>query len=160
MKLLVLAAAPLALLVGCSGPSDGVEPGQWEFTVRPVSMEAPEAPEEVRQAMQAQLDSEQAQTTSECITPAEAASFADSLGRFSGNDDCDIEESDVGDGNIMMRGTCTVPGAAGSSPITMDGSYERESLQADITLEMNAPPLGPVTILAEMTGERTGDCDA
>ena len=47
------AAAPLAFAAACSGgeQAEGVEPGQWSFTVQVTDVEAPELPPEQLQAM-------------------------------------------------------------------------------------------------------------
>ncbi len=159
---ILLAAAPIAMLAACSGASetDGVEPGQWEFTVSATGVEAPDAPQAAMQAMEAQLQSQPDQTTTECFSDAEAENFAGNLSRFSGNDNCEITNSEVGDGEILIEGTCNVPGAAEPSALVMRGTYDRTSVQATVNLDMNAPPLGDVTIEAELQGEHQGECDA
>ncbi|NNC72560.1 MAG: DUF3617 family protein [Sphingomonadaceae bacterium] len=156
----LLFVAPIALLAACSGASetDGVEAGQWEFTVTATGVDAPNAPDAAQQAMNDQLQAQPAQTTSECFSDAEADNFAANLNRFSGNENCEITNSEVGDGNILVEGSCNVPGTPEPSALVMRGTYDRTSVQATVNLDMTAPPLGDVTIEAELQGEHQGDC--
>jgi hypothetical protein len=159
MHKLLIAAVPLALLAACSGDADGgVEPGQWEFTVVAAGFDAPDAPPAAVQAMERQMQSQQPQIVQECFTPAQARNFAQSLNSFSGNDDCEITDTEAGEGELMIRGTCNIPGAASPGQLTMEGTYDRTSLTSDIVMAMDAPPLGAVTVTARMTGQHQGEC--
>lgn len=155
----VFLLAPMALLAACGGDADGgVEPGQWNFTVTPSSVEAPNAPEAMQEMIQAQIGQQPPQSTSECFSAAEARNFAGSLNRFSGNDDCEITNSEVGNGTLLIEGTCNIPGADEPAPLTMRGTYDRTQLDAEVVLEMNAEPLGEMTVTADLEGRHEGEC--
>jgi hypothetical protein len=162
MKRLLLWAPSMALIAACSGSAVSLQPGQWETTIRMTSVEMPGAPEamvaQMRQAASAP------QTSSECMTPEEAANPASKMMNPGGGaNSCQFTESTFAGGAIRVRGTCSPPGA-GRQQMSMEGSYTSTTMEARITAEMQAPPganpTGPqsVRVSGTMTGRRTGDC--
>ncbi|MCA1749363.1 MAG: DUF3617 domain-containing protein [Parasphingopyxis sp.] len=161
MRYILCGLAAATLIGGCSGGSDeGVEPGEWEFSVSATGFEAPEAPEATRQAMQSSMESTAAQTMTQCITPEQARNLDTDLGTLSGNDNCEITESVFEGGTIRVRGTCAIPGAPEPAEMRMDGTYDRTSMSMDIDMDMTVPQLGPVTTQARMEAEHKGECEA
>ncbi len=156
MKTLFLAAAPLALLAACSGgASDGVEPGEWTMTMEVTDIEAPDAPPQAIEAMRQQPP----QTDTQCITPEQATNMDGGIFAPQNNENCENMTADMSGGELAFSATCAVPGA-GSMEMTLDGTYDRETINADMEMVMAQTPMGQITMRGTMTGERTGDCDA
>lgn len=155
MKKTVFAIAPLALAAACSGGSDSIEPGEWTLTMQMTEVTAANAPAGALEAMQSQP----AQTQTQCITPAQAANPDGGLFAPQSNEDCENMDFSMSGGTISLDATCQVPGA-GAMEMTMDGTYDRTTLNADLQMVMAQTPMGEMTMSGTMTGERTGDCDA
>lgn len=157
-RAIFLAAAPLAL-AACSGgdqAEQGVEPGQWRFTVQVTDVEAPELAPEQLQAMLAQQ--QQSQSMTQCFTEAQARNLDTSTAALSGNEDCEFSESSFADGEIRVRGSCAIPNAPQPATLEMDGSYDRTSMDIDMRMVMAESPIGPMTTHLEMTGTHEGEC--
>ena len=155
-------AAALALLAACSGgeetAADGVEAGQWNFTIQVTDVEAPELAPEQLQAMLAQQ--QQSQSMSQCFTEAQARNLDTSTAALSGNDDCEFSESSFADGEIRVRGSCDIPNAPQPATLEMDGGYDRTSMNIDMRMVMAESPIGPMTTHIEMTGTHEGECQS
>lgn len=185
MKLKLLAAVGTLALAACGGgtsdpDADGdgtitqdealaaaassdfkVTPGQWENTVEFVDIEIDESrlPEEARGVLGPMLNSMKGQvnTNSSCVTQEQADRPAAEM--FSGNEnaDCEYQRFQFTGGKIDMAMTCKDPNA-GTATIVNTGTFDNESYQMDMSMEMNAPELGPMKITAKSTGKRVGEC--
>lgn len=154
MRKLILAAAPLALLAACSGGSDSLEPGEWTLTMEMTEIDAPDAPPAALNAMRQQ----QAQTQTQCITPAQAANPDGGIFAPQSNENCDDMSFTMSGGEMLLEATCNAPGV-GEMEMTIDGTYDRENIDAELEMVMAETPLGPMTMRGTMTGEHTGECD-
>lgn len=161
----VIAAVPALLVAACGGAGGGdavsLKPGQWETTVQFSSIEIPGAPPEAVQQMQQMM--RQPQTRSECITPEQAANPAGNM-MNPGGSNCNFTENTFTGGNINVQGSCQQPGQ-GNVQMRMQGTYTPESMQANISTEVQAPagmPGGAQTVRmsGNLNARRTGDCPA
>lgn len=156
MTRLLISSAACALLVACSGGSDGIEPGEWEFTMAIDEISAPEAPEAARAQVEATKPPPQVQTV--CVTPEEAADPDGGMFAPQGDDTCQNIDFTMADGRMDMEAQCQAPGMPGQMTMTMDGAYDRTSFTTDLDMEIAETPVGPMTMSGTMTGEHKGDC--
>jgi hypothetical protein len=162
MKRLMLPALPIALLFACSPGAVSLQPGMWETTVQFTSIDLPGAPPAQLAAMRAMMG--HPQTSSSCITPAEAANPTQRMMNPASNGNaCQFSESTFAGGSIRVHGTCQAPGR-GTSQTNMEGSYTATTMTATISSEMHAPAGTPgpqsVRMSGTLSARRTGDCPA
>lgn len=155
-----LRALPVMLLCACSPSAVALQPGMWETTVQFNSIDMPGASPQELAAMRAMMG--RPQTTSSCMTQAEAANPTQRMMNPSSNGNaCRFSESTFSGGTIRVHGSCQAPGRP-TSRTNMDGSYTATTIQAAISSEMQAPPGRPGPRSARMSGtlsaHRTGDC--
>jgi hypothetical protein len=160
MKRLVVPALPIALLFACSPSAVSLQPGMWETTVQFTSVDLPGAPPAQLAAMRAMMG--RAQTSSSCITPAEAANPTQRMMNPGSNGNaCQFSESTFAGGTIRVHGSCQAPGR-GTTQTNMEGSYTATTMQATISTEMQAPAgtQGPqaARMAGTLSARRTGDC--
>lgn len=164
MKRLVL-LAPCVLLFACSGSSNSLQPGQWEFTTRMTNVEVPGVPEAVAAQMRAAM-ANQTQTQSRCITPEEAANPTAGMMNPSGSaSGCTFTDQVFEGGRIQVAGTCPAPGGAGNVRTSLTGSYTPTTMETQLQAEVQStggPPGTPQTVrmTGTMNARRTGDCAA
>ena len=138
-----------------------ITPGEWENTVEfvDISIDETKLPQEVRGMMAGMLENMKGQTTvtKNCVTPEEAEQPAAEM--FAGNEDadCEYDTFEFGGGTMKMEMTCQDPGS-GMAKISNSGTYSSDSYQMDMTVEINSPEMGEMTISAASTGKLVGDC--
>lgn len=138
-----------------------VTPGQWENTVEFTNIEIDESqlPEEARGMLGPMLNSMKGQTntTSTCVTQEQADKPAAEM--FSGNEaaDCEYERLQFAGGKIDMAMTCTDPNS-GTAKITNTGTFDDDSYQMEMSMEMSQPQFGEMKISAKSNGKRIGEC--
>jgi hypothetical protein len=162
MKRLMLLVPSVALLFACSDSAVSLQPGQWETSIRFTSIEVPGAPEAQVAPMRAMLS--QPQTSSNCVTPEQAANPGGNLLSPRGDaNNCTYTENTFSGGTIRVRGSCSQSGGA-QAQMSMEGTYTATTMEAQISSEIQAPPgtQGPQTVRMSgaLTGRRTGDCPA
>ena len=160
MKRFVVPALPAALLFACSPSAVSLQPGMWETTVTFSSIDLPGAPPQELAAMRGMMS--RPQTSSRCMTPAEAANPAQQMLNHNDNPNaCQFSDSTFAGGTIRVHGTCQAPGR-GTAATSMEGTYTATTIQANVSSEMHAPPGTPGPQTARMSGtlsaHRTGDC--
>lgn len=158
MRYFLILGPALAILAACSASSDGIEPGEWEFTTTVDEVSAPGAPPELQAQMQATTPPRNVQTV--CVTPEEARNPDGGMFAPQGNEDCENIDFSMTGGRIAMEATCRAPGMPGSGAMTMtmNGTYDRTSFNADMDMEMADTPVGTMTMSGAMTGEHKGEC--
>ena len=155
-----IAAAPALLLVACGGgDSVSLQPGQWETSIQFSSIEMPGVPEAQLAQMRQMMN--RPQTSSQCITPQQAANPTGNM-MTQGGGTCQFSENVFTGGNINVRGSCQQPGQ-GNVQMSMQGNYTATSMQAQISTEMQAPPGMPggaqtIRMGGTLNSRRTGDC--
>ena len=155
MKRLFLLAPTLALAAACSGNSDSIQPGNWEFTTRFTSVEMPGMPEAMAKQMQSQM-ANQTQTQTRCITPAEAANPTGGMMGAQNPEGCQFSEQTFSGGTIRMRGTCPVPGQ-GQMQMSWEGRYTDTTMEGNLTTELSGGPRA-MRMAGPLNARRTGDC--
>ena len=161
-KLLFL--TPLAL-TAMAEPSQR-QPGMWETTSRITRLELIGAAPDMQARANAQAG--QAQTASECLTPAQARDPTTEMHRLmaerASTTSCTFSEAQFSDGVIRIRAHCPVA-AGGAAEMAIDGSFTETTIQATLSVTALGPTVPEtgvtgVRISAEMTGRRTGACPA
>lgn len=153
---LLISGAAVALLAGCSGSSDGIEPGEWEMTMTVNEIDLPNADEAVRAQMASQTPPPQ--TTTVCVTPEQARDPDGGMFAPQGNENCEYANFDMSGGNMELEATCEGAGMPGEMHMTINGTYDRTSFTTDMEMEVEAPaPVGAMTMSGTMTGEHKSD---
>ncbi len=159
MKKLLIAAAPLAVLAGCSGGgSDQMQAGEWAMTTAMTEVEIPGLPEEMAAQVREQMG-DQTETNNECLSEEEVADPLASM--FADNEmgnDCDFGDSSFEGGVINVNATCEAPGGEGTAQMSLQGTYTATSLEADMEVNVEGGPMS-MRMAGTMTGERIGDCE-
>ncbi|MHA7819514.1 MAG: DUF3617 domain-containing protein [Erythrobacter sp.] len=179
----VVAAGAAVMLAACGGNSadtdgDGqisqdevdaavaaveIKPGEWENTVEFVDIEFDESqlPEEAQAFLVPMLEAMkgQVQTNKNCVTPEEASQPQAEM--FSGNEeaDCEYETFEFSGGQMNMAMSCNDPGS-GTAKITNTGTYEEDSYDMQMRVELQDNEMGAMTITANSKGKHIGECPA
>jgi hypothetical protein len=177
MKNILLLAAPLALVAGCSsGSADGdgdgeisqeeaeaaveaanisITPGDWEATIQLTEFDMPQMPEEARVVMREQMG--RAQTSNSCITREEAENPQANM--FGNNDEsnCTYSEFDMSGGNMLIAATCSPEGMGGEMSMRMEGSYTPTSYEMTMTMDVDSSPAGPMHMAGRVNGRHVGE---
>lgn len=156
MRNLAIAALPALALMGCSGGSESLEPGEWQtaFYISEVSGE--NITEAMREEIATELDRELA-IDPICITEEQAASpeatmfLPDEV-----NNECTITESSVENGTISMTGTCG-NGSDDGSTISMTGTYSAARMDSEMSATIRDGG-EEFSFTAVITSERSGEC--
>ena len=131
-------------------------PGQWETTTRITAMNIAGIP-----ADQLKAATGTRTTTSHCITPAEAdRPDADILsGTKDGN--CTYRRFSMDGSRIDAAMTCAPAAAAGAKvSMTLAGTHARTGYRLGMDMKTEGPGGLAMTMKADVTGRRTGDCTA
>lgn len=186
MRLILLAAAPLALAACDSGKTvkaenasiaevaeaaRGVvkfEPGKWENTVSfvDVDMNMPDTPPQLAEMMKKQMAAQSNKTTTSCVTQEMADKPG--AGMFTGrnSDQCRWERFAMGGGKIDAVMVCK--GAQGQGEgvrMAMVGNFTPTTYDTTSEMKMAMPggaagAATQMTIKTKMAGKRVGACDA
>lgn len=170
--MIVRAALPLILLAACSkGPdnnADGklsaaevsaesaklkLKPGKWETTTLITDMNVPGLPAQATQGATGTRT-----TTSNCITPAEAAKPDASL--FTGRKDanCTYQRFSMADAKIDAAMTCQPPGLPGTMAMTLSGNHSDTAFAMGMAMTSDTPGPGAMTMKATVSGRHVGPC--
>lgn len=154
----------IALLLAIGGSNSGGEDqsplraGNWQTTLEVNDISVVNAPPEV-EAMARQQMAEQSSTT-ECITPAEAADPGGEIFTVEELDlgnNCRVLNSRFANGNFRFRANCQLPNN-GRNQVTLTGRYNRTQMVGDLEMDIDSP-VGSLDVEAEFVSERIGDCN-
>jgi len=161
-------AAALLLLGGCNRQEPGpaamseeevasqlakvkVEPGQWESTTEIISASGGLPQEQLRQMTGRRT------STSNCITPAQAARPSANFIAAQQDSDCGYQQFRMEAGKISGRMTCS--GGQGETTTVMSGDYGPRSYDMRVQVETpGLPGAEPVTVVTRTRGRRVGAC--
>ena len=177
--------APLAaaiLLAACGGDADtnedgevsGAEaaaeaagavqpqPGQYRTAFELLEFNVPDAPEALRQQLQAKMGgaAEVAKPIVSCLTPEQAAANgAEQMVKNMTGNDCTIARFDVSGGTLSAETQCPGPNGTTSHSV-LDGQMTATSSTMTMTTETEMQGLGKVQMKVRVNSERVGDCPA
>lgn len=138
-----------------------INPGEWENTVEFVEIDFDDSqiPEEARGFIGPALEQMRGRvnTTKSCITPEEAEQPAAEMFAGDENADCEYKRFKFSGGDIDMAMTCNSAGS-GNAEFTATGSYTENDYTMDMQIEMSGTPMGAMSIAANTTGKRLGEC--
>lgn len=179
VKNLLLSAAAIALLAGCSdagADADGdgtitaeevakemnevtLEPGQWENTVEIVDLDIDGLPEGVPAGAMDQMKG-RTTTTKSCITPEQAQNPGAEFFAAQEKTNCEVKKFDMSGGAVSSEMSCKdMGGTPGEMTMAMDGQYGPSNY--DMTMKMTGGAGGmTMNITAKSNGKRIGDCPA
>lgn len=138
-----------------------MEPGQWETTVKILSMDAPGLPAEMQDAMKQQKQEHKVQT---CLTPEQAEKPPqEMLGAMKG---CTYEKFEMSGGKMDGTLVCKNMPGMGAQEVrsTTSGTFTSTSYNFTSETQMNMPagPAGggKMTTKTQISGKRIGECSA
>lgn len=137
--------------------------GEYASTTELVELNIPGQPPEMAVQLKEMMSGQFAETTTSCLTEAEAEQGFEEKIREMGEGvnglKCDFERFDVDGDNIDAKMACS--GAAGmKAGLTMAGTVAAERQSVDMTMDMSGGqiPGGTMQIKMKVVSERTGDC--
>jgi hypothetical protein len=135
-----------------------LQPGQWQIATEAKLVEAKGVPPAVVEQMKSSM--QRISTSSECLTPEQAAKPSSEIFAGKQNSNCKYDRFEMGDGKIKALMHC--PGGGGAEmAMTMDGTYSLTSYTMDAAMDMNAPGSGQgMKMSVHTTGTRVGECSA
>ncbi|WP_164115124.1 DUF3617 domain-containing protein [Sphingorhabdus sp. Alg239-R122] len=180
MKKLILSAAAIGLLAGCSdkgADTDGdgkisteevaaemntmkLQPGEWENTVEVVDVKIENLPEGAPAGI-AEMMKGRKNSVKQCITEEKAANPGAEFFAAQKDANCDVKEFNISGGKIKSEMSCAAPAGQGEGKMTMkmDGDYAETSYDMNMNMVATAPGTGMnMNITSKVTGKRIGDC--
>jgi hypothetical protein len=161
----------LALVAGCSKPAETpgnalsanavaaetrklqLQPGQWETTTLITAMNVAGLPAGATQAATGTRT-----TTSNCITPAEAARPDANILSGTKDGNCTYQRFSMAGEKIDAAMTCAPAKAPGKIAMTLAGTHARDRFDMDMGMKTDLPGGMAMTMKAAVTGRRTGVC--
>jgi hypothetical protein len=132
-----------------------IQPGQWEISFAIDKMDMPGMP------AGAMDHAKQAQKTSTCITPEQAAKPAGDLFAGKGSGACTFDTFTMAGGKLNAAMSCKQPNMPGTSKTIMSGTYGSTEFSNEVTSSVSGMPGGQtMTIHATSSGHRIGECPA
>ena len=130
-----------------------VEPVQWESETQILSAKGA-LPQEALQQMRGKRTS-----TSNCITPQQAARPSANFLAAQQNSDCTYQDFRMEGGKLSGRMTCSGGEMLGDMVTVMNGDYGPTSYDMRMQMETPGLPGGEsITIMTRTRGKRVGEC--
>ncbi|MBZ6379783.1 hypothetical protein B5C34_14725 [Pacificimonas flava] len=154
-----LASAALISAAAASAAAAMPKPGLWDVEGRTTGVElgGSSMPEAMTNMIKQRIMSRPAQSHQQCVTAEDLKSAPENLVKSS-ESACDYERFSLEGGTMDAVAVCNFP-QGGSGRMEMSGSYTDDSYETTSVVTMDAGPMGRMTITAEATGTRVGDCD-
>lgn len=164
---------PLLLLAACSKPASQdaatltaaavaaeakklrLEPGLWETTTLITALAVPGLSADAAKAATGTRT-----TTSNCVTPAQAAKPSAEFLSGASDGNCTYQRFSMANARIDAAMTCRPAAAPGAIAMTLDGGYSPTAFTLGMAVRTDLPGDGDMTMRATVTGKRTGDCAA
>ena len=136
--------------------------GEWENKVEivDVSFDETKLPPEAKGMTGAIVKQMlgQVQTTKNCLTEEEAKKPGADFLAGAKNDECDYKTFDLSGGRINADIACKGEEAGQQGNIKLSGSYTPTSYDMQMSMVMNSPQTGSMTIKAKNSAKRIGEC--
>jgi Protein of unknown function (DUF3617) len=172
---LAMPLAAVVLLAGCGSeksadkpaelakaaaitPSEQPQPGKYRATMKVLEVNIPGLPAGQAAKMKNMFGAA-GRSFEFCMTAQEAAEGYREFGKRAAEGKCTYENFSAADGKIAGTSTCQT-GEGMTARIEMAGTYSPTGSTMKITTRTETPgvPGGAMTMQAEMTQERLGDC--
>jgi hypothetical protein len=125
-----------------------MQPGEYEVTTQFVSMEAPNMPAGMANAIKGRTEANR-----NCVTEKDLKEANSDM--FAGKEAKQCSQNSIKLAGGRMSGTLKCGSGAGTSTLTIDGSYTASTYQAEMKMEA-----GGVTTHVKMAAKRVGECSA
>lgn len=132
-----------------------LQPGQWETTTLITAMDVAGLPAGATQAATGTRT-----TTSNCITPAQAAQPDANILSGTKDGNCAYQRFSMAGAKIDAAMTCTPAGAPGRIAMTLAGTHARDRFDMGMAMNTSLPGGLAMTMKATVAGRRTGACTA
>lgn len=133
------------------------QPGLYRSTSTLVSLEMPGAPAEAVEAMRRMFSAQGGQEF--CLTQAEADKGYEEMTRKLAQGNCTYDRFNANAGSLDAKLTCEVAEGA-RAVIEMQGTVSETGSKMTMRVNQSAPgmPAGGMTMVANVSSERVGDC--
>jgi hypothetical protein len=153
-----LVLMPLLLVAACSGgeaqkeeeqPAAAIEPGLWEASAETTAFRSTD---NTTPAIKATVGDKA--TVQACVTEADKAKPAATL--FAGEGyDCEYKSSYMQGARLNHSLECRREGVAGSIPMTVEGTFKADSIDATVTTQTYLPGSGDFAMTRKLTARKT-----
>lgn len=146
-----------------AGEMERPRPGQYETKVAMLDFSIPGLPTQQAEKLKAMMGNAGAQSSSFCLTEADAAKGFEEqvrkMGQGRGGLECAFDEFDVDDSVLAAQMTCEGPQGM-DAVMKIDGTTSATSTSMTMDMSQKAPmiPGGEMRMKMKMDSRRTGDC--
>lgn len=132
-----------------SASAGGIQPGQYRTTV--TMLEFP--------GMQSGNVNMTPTTTEDCVTSSDVAEFTQgSMVDADSGETCTQNSMNTSGGRIHGQASCTGPN--GTRTMQLNGTYDANRVDMEISSTFDMPGAGPSTMRMQMASQRIGECPA
>lgn len=132
-----------------------LQPGQWETTTLIDAINVSGMPAD---AMKAATGTRT--TTSNCVTPAQAARPDANILSGTKDGNCTYQRFSMANAKIDAAMTCSPPGIPGTMAMTLAGGYSPTAFDMGMDMKSDMPGNMALTMKATVSGKRVGACSA
>lgn len=141
------------ITIGVSAEAQTVQPGQWEYVNRVISMEIPGMPPEMTRSMAGRTT-----TTRSCVTKEDIEKDPRQMFEQNNKDQsCTAERFSMTNGRIDMASTCTDRKNGSTGHMAINGTYTPTTYTARSTITSTQGSQS-MKIISEVKGRHTGAC--
>lgn len=131
--------------------------GEYRDTTTLLEFTAPGLPADAQAMMQSQMLQTEADVSTRCLTPEQAAGSREDMLVGLTESDCTVQRFDVAGGDIDAALSCS-PGDGITGDVTMTGTMGEQGSDMVLGFTSTMPEVGQVTMRMRMVSERIGDC--
>lgn len=132
-------------------------PGQYRTTTELLEFNVPGMPENARAMVQAQMAESDADVTTSCLTPEQAANSQEEMLKNMTQGSCTVSRFDVSGGTIDAAMSCPA-GDAMTGDVTVTGTMGENGSDMEMSFTTTMPEVGEATFRMHVVSERIGDC--
>lgn len=133
-----------------------MRPGEWETTVQVVKFDMPDAPPQMKQAMEKSMA--EGKSSKSCVTPEEAQRDPAEFLKKGQGENCTYERFSFAGGKIDGKMSCATP-QQGKMEATMTGTIGTDAISMTMDNVMSGGPMpGKMAMTMKMESKRIGDC--
>lgn len=132
-------------------------PGQYRTTTELQEFNVPGMPEDALAMVRAQMAESDADVTTSCLTPEQAANSQEEMLKNMTQGSCTVQRFDVSGGNIDAAMSCPA-GDGITGDVTVTGTMGETGSDMQMSFTSTMPGVGEATFRMHVVSERIGDC--
>jgi len=130
-----------------------LKPGKWQTTTLITDMDVTGLPAEMLEAATGTRT-----TTTNCVTPAQAARPDPQIFTGRKDVDCTYQRFSLANAKIDAAMTCNPPAPAGRLALVLAGNHSPTAFAMGMTMKTDFPGMGAMTMKATVSGKHLGAC--